>query len=192
MEQKKRKVIVITDGDKVAKNSIELVAKKVGGRCISASAGNPTPLTGPKIIELVKKAPYDPVFVMLDDKGHCGKGRGEEAFEYLLKSPEIEILGVVAVASDTQGTQGIKVDLSITKEGRIVSQAVNKQGDLKDERPNILEGDTVDIINNAQVPVIIGIGDVGKMNGFDSLQKQSPVTTKAIEEILIRSGYLHV
>jgi stage V sporulation protein AE len=188
----KRKIIVITDGDKAAKNAIELVAKKVGGKCISASAGNPTPLDGAQIIELIKKAPSDPVFVMIDDKGHCGKGRGEQAFESLLQSPEIEILGVVAVASDTLGTKGVKVDISITKEGQIVNQAVNKQGNLKDEKSNILEGDTVDILNDAQIPVIIGIGDIGKMEGFDSLEKQSPVTTRAIEEILIRSGYLYV
>lgn len=191
MEQIKRKIIVITDGDTVAKNSIELVAKRVGGRCISASSGNPTPLNGAQIVELVKQAPYDPVFIMLDDKGHCGKGRGEEALEYILQCPEIEILGVVAVASDTQGTQGVKVDFSITKDGNVVEQAVDKKGNLKLKRPAILEGDTVDVINQADIPIVVGTGDIGKMEGYDSVQKQSPVTQKAVEEILIRSGYLH-
>lgn len=189
--QEKRKVIVITDGDKVAKNSVELVARKVGGRCISATAGNPTPLDGAQIVELVKQTPYDPVFIMLDDKGHVGKGRGEEALEYILHCPELEILGVVAVASDTNGTSGVKVDFSVTKEGCIVEQAVDKQGNLKAEKPKILEGDTVDVINNADVPVVVGTGDIGKMEGYDAISKQSPVTQKAVEEILFRSGFLH-
>jgi len=191
MQQKKRKVIVVTDGDKVAKKAVELIAKKIDGRCISASAGNPTPLNGPQILELVKKAPFDPIFIMIDDKGHSGKGQGEKVLEYLLKSPEIEILGVVAVASDTQGTQGVKVDISITKEGQVVKQAVDKLGNLKVTKPKILEGDTVDVINNADIPVIVGVGDIGKMEGYDSVYKQSPVTEKAIKEILIRSGYIH-
>jgi len=187
----KRKVIVITDGDNVAKNAVELVAKKVGGRCISASAGNPTPLSGAQIVELVKLTPYDPVFIMLDDKGNVGKGKGEEALEYILQCPEVEVLGVVAVASDTCGTQGVKVDFSVTKDGCVVQQAVDKQGNLKTVKPQILEGDTVDVINKADVPVVVGTGDIGKMEGNDTLGKQSPVTLKAVEEILIRSGYLH-
>lgn len=191
MQQIKPKVIIITDGDKVAKEAVELIAKKIGGRCISASAGNPTPLNGPQILELIKQAPFGPIFVMIDDKGHCGKGQGEKVLEYLLKSTEIEILGVVAVASDTQGIQGVKVDFSVTKEGQVVKQAVDKLGNIKVTNPKILEGDTVDVINNANVPVIVGIGDIGKMEGYDSVYKQSPVTEKAIKEILIRSGYIH-
>ncbi|NLJ99876.1 MAG: stage V sporulation protein AE, partial [Clostridia bacterium] len=42
---KRRKVILITDGDKVARDSVEAVAREVGGRCISLSSGNPTLLT---------------------------------------------------------------------------------------------------------------------------------------------------
>jgi len=71
----RRKVIIITDGDSVARDSVELVARKVGGRCISLSGCNPTTLTGREIVELILKAPHDPVFVMVDDRGTstCGK-----------------------------------------------------------------------------------------------------------------------
>lgn len=189
MKHLKPKVILVTDGDQVAVKSLELVAKKVGGRCISASGGNPTSLTGSQIIELIKETPYDPVLVMLDDKGNNCKGKGEEALEYILRSSEIEVLGVVAVASNTEGTKGVNIDFSITRSGNIVNQAVDKHGVLKKEKYSVLEGDTVDVLNDLEVPVIVGTGDIGKMDGADILKKQSPVTTKAIEEILIRSGY---
>ena len=37
----KRKVILITDGDNMARSSVETVAQKVGGRCISLSGVTP-------------------------------------------------------------------------------------------------------------------------------------------------------
>lgn len=189
METARRKVIVITDGDKIAKKAVEQVARRVSGRCISLSAGNPTPLTGPEIVELIKAAKYDPVLVMLDDKGSSEKGKGEKALEYIAKHPDIEILGVVAVASNTDHTQGVVVDNSITKEGEVVTQAVDKHGNPKVFNGAVLEGDTVDILNELDIPVIIGTGDTGKMDGADSLKKKVPITTKAVEEILFRSGY---
>ena len=57
---------------------IETVAKEVGGRCISRSAGNPTPLTGEQIVRQIMKAKHDPVFVMFDDNGHKGSGPGNK------------------------------------------------------------------------------------------------------------------
>lgn len=42
----RRKVILVTDGDIYAAKTIELAAKKVGGRCISSSKGNPSKRTG--------------------------------------------------------------------------------------------------------------------------------------------------
>ena len=44
------------------------------------------------------------------------------------------------------------------------------------------------VIDTKKVPIVIGIGDIGKMNGFDSLKKNSPVTRKAIDEILLKAG----
>lgn len=184
----KRCVIAITDGDQVARKSVELVARRVGARCISLSAGNPTPLTGQQIVEKVKATPYDPVIVMLDDKGKHGPGKGEQALQYLAEHPQIELLGVVAVASNTPQVHDIKVDESITCDGQAISGGVDKYG-----RPTHhgITGDTVEILPRLDIPVIIGTGDTGKMDGADASSKGAPITTKAVEEILARSGYLH-
>ncbi|MDK2984667.1 MAG: stage sporulation protein [Clostridia bacterium] len=184
--QPKRKIIIITDGDKVAKKSVEKVAQKIGGRCISLSAGNPTLLSGNEIADLVLQAPYDPVLVMIDDKGYIGTGPGESALEDLIKHPEIEVLGAVAVASNTTHAKGIEVDFSITNTGKKIKGAVDKEGKpVKRE----LTGDTVECLNRLKIPHIIGIGDVGKMDGTDRPERGVPITTKAVEEILNRSGY---
>jgi stage V sporulation protein AE len=40
------------------------------------------------------------------------------------------------------------------------------------------------------VPVVIGIGDIGKMDGADDVKKGAPLTTKALRTIMERSGSL--
>lgn len=179
---KAHKVIVVTDGDYIAQEAVEEAAKNIGGRCISRTAGNPTPVTGSEIVELIKKANHDPVVVMVDDRGHTGTGNGEAAMEYILNDPEIDVLGVIAVASNTKGVTGIKVDFSIEKSGKLTDSAVDKVGNKKKDK--IIHGDTVDILNDVEVPVIVGIGDPGKMDGCDSVQIGSPIITKAMKLIL--------
>jgi stage V sporulation protein AE len=183
----KRNVILVTDGDKCAKKAVETAAVNIGGRCISRSAGNPTPLTGKEIIEYVKDAKYDPVVVMVDDRGNTHMGPGEEALEYILKSEDINVMGVIAVASNTNGVKGIKIDRSIDREGNVIPEAVDKYGISKDDK--IIKGDTVDVLNKVQKPVIIGIGDPGKMDGFDDFEIGAPIITKAMEEILKINNY---
>lgn len=179
----KRKVIFVTDGDSVARDVIESVAQKIGGRCISGSAGNPTMLTGVEIVEKIKQTPYDPVLVMFDDNGRMFKGKGETAMEYIAKHPDISVLGAIAVASNTKSVSGIKVDFSIDQNGNIVKNGVNKEGiSMKDS--NRVYGDTVDILNYLELPIIIGIGDIGKMDGRDHLKNGAPITLKAINIIL--------
>lgn len=178
----KRNVILVTDGDSIARGAVEMAAARIGGRCISRSAGNPTPLTGEEIIELVKIAKYDPVIVMVDDKGNPKQGQGEQVIEEILKSDEIEVLGVIAVASNTEGVNGIAVDFSINSKGEKIENAVNKCG--VETSSKILYGDTVDVLNKYKIPVIVGIGDIGKMNGKDDSKIGAPILTKAIEEIL--------
>ena len=68
------------------------------------------------------------------------KVKGESS-EYLLKSRKLKYWSS-GCNSDTQGTQGVKVDISITKEGQVVKQALDKLGNLK-VTAKILEG-TVD------------------------------------------------
>ena len=88
-----RKVILVTDGDNCAQRAVEEAARNIGGRCISRSGGNPTELTGREILELIKTAKYDPVVVMVDDRGNTHKGSGETAMEYIISSGEVDVLG---------------------------------------------------------------------------------------------------
>lgn len=182
----KRKVILVTDGDTVAQRAIEMAVARIGGRCISRSAGNPTPLTGEEIVDLVKTAKYDPVVIMVDDKGHTGIGKGEEALREILLHPKTQVLGVIAVASNTIGVKGVKVDFSINCEGKLVSNAVDKLGHETDSK--VLYGDTVDIISKYSIPLVVGIGDIGKMDGKDDPLIGAPIVTKALQEIITRSG----
>lgn len=181
----KRKVILVTDGDSMAKKAVETAAQNIGARCLSCSAGNPTTQSGEELVDLIKTAPKDPVVVMLDDRGYNGKGRGETALAYIAGHPEIEVLGVVAVASNTANVCGCKVDLSINRNGDIIEGPVDKMG-----RPSqsLLEGDTVEVINSLSIPLVIGIGDIGKMDGVDEAERGAPLTTRALKTILDRSG----
>lgn len=187
---KKIRVILVTDGDSVARYVVEDIATSLGLRCISASAGNPTPITGSEIVGLLKTVHHDPVLVMFDDRGDSCKGLGEIAMEYVANHPDIEVLGAVAVASNTPGTMGIATDECITCDGDIVDFPVDKCGQVRGKsccKP-IISGDTVDVLNDLEIPFIVGVGDVGKMARADSLRRGGPITRKAIEEILKRSG----
>lgn len=184
----KRKVILITDGDKYAKKAIELVAREIGGRCISMSQGNPTHLSGEKLVHLILKAKSDPVLVMFDDSGYVGEGAGEQAMRIVANDPSIEILGVIAVASKTRRAEWTKVDVSIDRYGNLTSRGVDKYGMEEMEIGKII-GDTVYCIDELNVPIVIGIGDIGKMAQLDDYRKGSPITKLAVEIILERSRY---
>jgi len=186
----KVRVIIVTDGDRCAQHVVENIAADLGLRCISASGGNPTPISGQKIVELVKTVPHDPVLVMFDDRGRRDKGKGETALEYVASHPDIEVLGAVAVASNTTGIQGVAADACVSGDGQVVDNAVDKYGQEKvsGRDRTIVNGDTVDVLNEVDVPVIIGVGDIGKMDKADDIRRGAPVTRKAIEEVLKRSG----
>ncbi|HYE83676.1 MAG TPA: stage V sporulation protein AE [Clostridia bacterium] len=185
-KNEKKRIILVTDGDGIARKAVETAALRIGGRCISKSAGNPTPMSGQSILNLIKQTPYDPVIVMVDDKGHTGMGKGEMALSEIAKSPEVEILGVIAVASNTEGVKGVSIDFSITKDGNIIENTVDKYGNKAEGRK--INGDTVDILDTIDVPVIVGVGDPGKMNGRDCCDKGAPIITKAMKEIIERSS----
>ncbi|OYD09772.1 stage V sporulation protein AE [Paludifilum halophilum] len=185
----KRQVILITDGDRVARETVEQVAEKIGGRCISSSAGNPTPLDGPGLVDLIEKAAYDPVLVMFDDCGSRHKGRGETALEYVISHPAIEVLGVVAVASNSDSVEGTPVHVALDQEGHIVGHGVDKDGVEIPDAPLRIYGDTVDVLNRFRLPMVVGIGDVGKMSHHDDRDWGAPVTTKAVMIILEENGW---
>jgi stage V sporulation protein AE len=187
LAEAQRRVIIITDGDYVAQKVVEQVARKVGGRCITLSAGNPTPLSGKQMVALIKKAPHDPVLIMCDDNGNDGRGRGEQTIEYVLQHPDIDVIGAVAVASNTRCVHGARVHYSINQTGHIVEEAVDKDGHSDKQLQHRIYGDTVDILNRYHIPNVIGIGDIGKMEGRDRLRDGCPVTLKAVQWILQRS-----
>ncbi|UPV77507.1 stage V sporulation protein SpoVABEA [Bacillus rugosus] len=184
----KRKVILVTDGDVYAAKTIEYAASQVGGRCISQSKGNPSIRSGAELVKLIASAPYDPVFVMFDDSGLQGEGPGESALTYVATHPSIEVLGVIAVASKTHQAEWTRVDVSIDRNGEITEYGVDKVGEREFDEHR-MSGDTVYCLDKLDLPLIVGIGDIGKMGRKDDISKGSPITMKAVEFILERSGY---
>lgn len=184
----RRRVILVTDGDEYAKRSVQGVASEIGGRCISMSQGNPSVLTGPELVKHIKRAKNDPVFVMFDDSGFVGEGAGEIALKYVAEHNEIEVLGIIAVASKTRQEEWTKVDVCIDRDGVLTPYGVDKFGVPEFELGRI-NGDTVYCLDQLKVPIIVGIGDIGKMSQHDHFERGSPITKKAVEIILERSGY---
>ena len=188
MEQK-RNLIMITDGDEYAKRAVEHAAKEIGGRCISASYGNPAKVDGPELVRLIKSAAYDPVLVMFDDSGLVGEGAGETTMRYVANHEDINLLGIVAVASKTRQAEWTKVDICIDREGNLTERGVDKFG-IPEMDIGRINGDTVYCIDSIHAPIVVGIGDIGKMGKFDDIKIGSPITLSAIKLILERSGYL--
>lgn len=178
----RHQVIVVTDGDHMALRALKMAARRTGCRVIAKSAGNPTPLGGIELVKLIKEAKDDPVIVMLDDNGDRNESGGEAALSILLHHPDVEVIAALAVASKTSEVEGAAVDFSIDQNGRRIERAVDKDGVESDSY--IVEGDTVDILRRHDAPLVIGIGDIGKMQGMDAPERGAPVTTKAIEEIM--------
>ncbi len=184
----RRRVILVTDGDPIARVALQSVATRLGLRLISKSGGNPTPITGSQIVELTLAAAHDPVIVMLDDNGTWGQGSGEQALKQIVLDKRVRVIGVLAVASHTRFVRGVKVDFSIDFRGKIIDAAVNKDGMRLASKKKLIYGDTVDILRRLNVPVVMGIGDIGKMKGWDALDRKCPVTTAAIEWMIHLDG----
>ncbi|EIT86505.1 stage V sporulation protein AE [Fictibacillus macauensis ZFHKF-1] len=184
----KKRVILVTDGDLYAKKAVEHVARKIGGRCISQSWGNPTAISGKALASLIMQTPHDPVLVMFDDCGFRGEGPGEKAMRDVCSHPNIDVIGAIAVASKTKCCEWTKVHFSIDRYGVLTEVGIDKSG-LPDLEVGRINGDTVYVLDELNVPVVIGIGDIGKMSGFDAIEKGAPITTRAVQLILERSGY---
>lgn len=182
----KRKVIILTDGDSAAQKAVEIAAKNIGGRCISASAGNPSMLTNIKIIELVKETDYDPVVVMVDDTGKKGKGCGEKIMESLLEDDDVEVIGVVGVSSNGKECGSFKPLCSIDKDGNVINGNVDKFGNNIGNSD--ICGDTLSILRDRKDLIMVGIGDPGKMDYNDDVGKGAPITTTALKEVMKRAG----
>lgn len=187
---KRKRVILITDGDEYARKAVEIVAREIGGRCISMSHGNPTVLSGQEIVNLILKASKEPILVMFDDSGIVGEGYGEQALSYVANHPEIEVLGVLAVAAKTKQAEWTRIDVSVDRRGELTPYGVDKNGEPELEIGR-LYGDTVYSLDRLHIPIVVGIGDVGKMSGLDSYEIGAPITRKAVELILERSRFYH-
>ncbi len=178
----RREVIIVTDGDHFAKRALEIAAKQIPAKVISQTAGNPTRLSGVEIVQYIREADFDPVIVMLDDNGNGNEAKGEQALQVLLAHPDITVIGALAVASNTSCVRGVPVDFSIDCHGQRVETGVNKDG--VPIRRHLVYGDTVDALRNFKAPVIVGIGDIGKMGGRDAPEHAAPVTTKALKALI--------
>ena len=185
---RKKPVIILTDGDQTAYQALTKACSDLKCHPLKASEGNPTPLNGPELLKAIREAPQAPVVVMVDDRGDAGRGHGEAALDDLLASPDIHVLGVVAVAANTHPVQGASVDMSVDQTGHLIHQAVDKDG--RRTTGHIVKGDTVDVLQSYS-GMIVGLGDPGKMEGHDSIGHDVPATKRAIEEILRRGGYWH-
>lgn len=179
-----KKVILVTDGDELAQKAVLQACLNTGLYPIMKSGGNPTPISGSEISQAIRRAPANRVVVMLDDRGKAGNGRGEKALEHLLNDRGIEILGVVAVASDTKAAAGVEVDESVDKNGRIFHRPVDKDGEPEPAGHHYLEGDTAEILARYPHVRVVGCGDLGKMKGRDDPREGAVITTRCLQELL--------
>lgn len=177
-------VIVVTDGDQVALKAVEIATASIDGRCISLSGGhapNDDYLSVDNVVELINSTPHDPVVVMCDDEGDVMEGRGEKIIRALSEYDGIELIGAVAVASHARGNKGVKVDVSVARDGTVTAKAVNKEGTpVKGKQ----RGDTVGVLADISLPYIVGLGDPGKMDFADDVSQGAPITTKALQLIM--------
>jgi len=179
----KKRVILVTDGDENAQEAIIQACKNLGLYPLLSSAGNPTPLTGERLLWEIKQAPYDPVVVLLDDRGVVGEGKGERALEQLLLAESLDVLGVIAVASNTDRARGIEVTESVDRHGRVTRQPVDKYGEKEPPGHRFLEGDTSEILARFPEVKVIGVGDLGKMKGRDDPAHGAMITTRCLQEL---------
>ncbi len=180
-------VIVVTDGDPIACEAVKVAAADLGLHVIAASGGHPTKLTGQEIAKLVTTADTSPVVVMLDDRGDQLRGNGETALVELIRCEQITVIGAVAVASGTKLVQGVHVDVSVNKDGQMVREPVDKNGRVITKKNALLRGDTVDVLDTLDIPIIVGLGDPGKQHHHDDVRLGAPLTKMALNEILKRS-----
>ena len=114
---------------------------------------------------------------------------GEKAMEIIANDSNIDVLGVVAVSSNGRDCDWLNVSCSITKHGNIIEGSVDKYGNNKGNAG--ICGDTLNVLKNMKDIVIVGIGDPGRMDYYDEISKGAPITTKALQEIMSRSGYIN-
>ncbi|MBM7569771.1 stage V sporulation protein AE [Aquibacillus albus] len=182
-----KKVIIITDGDEYARKTLDFLANELGGTCLSYLADNPSKVSPEEVKQAIFDATEQPIYVMIDDAGVLGVGYGEKILLALADDPQIEIIGAVAVAAHTCNMEWSRFTFAIDSNGELIPNGVDKEGVLIPEVGR-MSGDTVYLLDRLDLPLVIAIGDIGKMQGKDDISKGSPITRKAIEIILERGG----
>ncbi|WZY01239.1 stage V sporulation protein AE [Bacillus sp. FSL W7-1360] len=182
-----RQVIFVTDGDLSAKGVLEWLAPQMDCYCICASSGNPSTIDEQQLLKAIQEAPDVPILVMFDDCGCLNEGPGERNMRFLANHPDIQVLGALAVAAQTHAWEWTHVDVSVDRFGHLTAYGVDKEG-LADLEVGRINGDTVSVLDDLQLPIVVGIGDIGKMARFDDVGRGAPVTRQAISLILERSG----
>ncbi|WP_186578308.1 stage V sporulation protein AE [Aquibacillus kalidii] len=182
---KKKKVIVITDGDEYARKTINFLAGEIGGTSLSFLSDNPTHVSPEEVKKAIQNATSEPVYVLVDDAGTQGIGSGEKILISLAEDPEVEILGAIAVAAHTKNLEWSRFTVAIDNQGELIANGVDKQG-IPIPEVGRINGDTVYALDQLDLPIVVAIGDIGKMYGRDDIKKGSPITRQAIEMILER------
>ncbi len=181
-----KEIIIITDGDHYARKAMEYISKKLGGTALIALADNPSKITPVQMIEHIKQAKTKLVYVLIDDAGFSGVGAGESILQAIAEDDDLVIIGAVAVAAHTRNKEWTRITFAVDQDGNVINDGVNKEGIPTYEHGRI-NGDTVYLLDQLAIPIVVGVGDIGKMNRRDDLSKGCPITTKAIELILERS-----
>ncbi|WP_077621674.1 stage V sporulation protein AE [Sediminibacillus massiliensis] len=186
MEEPK-KVIVITDGDAYARKTIDYLSKQLGGTCLAYLSDNPTHASSYQVIKAVLRAKKEPVYVLIDDAGATGVGAGERILLDMAEHPGIKIIGAIAVAAHTKNAEWSRFTFAIDQDGELIPNGISKEG-IPIPEVGRINGDTVYVLDQLDLPLIIAIGDIGKMQGKDDIAIGSPITRKAIEIIMERGG----
>ncbi|MFP7493743.1 stage V sporulation protein AE [Terribacillus saccharophilus] len=185
-----KRVILITDGDAYAKRTIDFLAEKLGGTSLSYLADNPMTVSAEVMKDAIHGAAAEPVYVLLDDGGVPGIGNGERLLQSIAADPAINVIGALAVAAHTQNREWSRVSFSIDQDGELQPYGVDKEGVITEEIGRI-NGDTVYLLDQLNLPLVIAIGDIGKMHGKDAIEIGSPITERALRMILEREGSFH-
>lgn len=182
-----KRVILITDGDHYAKEAVKKAGLQLGCETLVCSAGNPTAISGQDLVDEILNCKRDPVLVMFDDGGFNGVGIGEKTLKYVANHPQIEPLGAIAVASNSDSQEWTHVDVSLDRYGKLTPYGVDKEGIPEMDLGRVF-GDTVYSLDELHLPIVVGVGDIGKLRGVDDAKHGAPITKQAIELIIERSG----
>ncbi|WP_276202156.1 stage V sporulation protein AE [Salsuginibacillus kocurii] len=171
----------VTDGDSKAIQAVKNAARHLQLGVVVSSP----PLA--KMTGQINRQPFSRVVVLFDDYGSHEIGVGEELMQQLSEDPRYEIIGALAVASTAHQYDWTHVDVSIDRFGEITQYGVDKEGwtELEVQR---IKGDTTSVLDQLSIPLIVGIGDLGKMGRRDDPVFGSEITLKALQFVLEREG----